>query len=288
MTVVVMNVMRVAAVAVAVALLAGAPAAGAAERVVALTPFTANTLASVGFQPVGVGHVLGGADRFSSRLAGVPRLPMAHPNGPNMEQLARLRPDLVLSTPTWRRGAEAMRRLGPRVVESEPRTVAGVPAETRRIGQLVGKRRTAERVARRQERAIAAATSGIRRHPRVLLVLGVGRTPYAFMPDSWGGDVVRRAGGRLLTDGLSAPDGFARISDEVIVARNPDIIIAVPHGRSEDIGRMRRYLEANPAWRTTKAARTGNVHVSIGGSLLEPWPDVGRIIRDVRTKYLGT
>ncbi len=51
---------------------------------------------------------------------------------------------------------------------------------------------------------------------------------------------------------------------------------------------MRAYLQNNPAWRTTKAARNGRVHVSIGGSLLEPWTDVGRIIRDIRTKYLGT
>jgi iron complex transport system substrate-binding protein len=274
--------------ALAIVLAAAAPAHAAPDRVVALTPFTANTLARVGVQPVGVGHVLGGADRFSSSLARVPRLPLAHPNGPNMEQLARLRPDLVLSAPIWRRGAAAMRRLGPDVVESEPRSVAAVPAETRRIGRLVGKRRRAERIARRQEREIAAATRGIRRHPRVLLVLGVGRTPYAFLPDTWGGDVVRRAGGRLLTEGLSGPDGFARISDELIVARNPDVIIAVPHGRAQDIGRMERFLASNPAWRTTRAARSGNVHVSIGGSLLEPWPDVGRIIRDVRAKYLDT
>ena len=73
-----------------------------------------------------------------------------------------------------------------------------------------------------------------------------------------------------------------------MIAKDPDIIIAVPHGRPEDIGRLGDYLESNPAWRTTTAARKGDIHVSIGGSLLEPWPDVGRIVRDVRSKYLGT
>jgi iron complex transport system substrate-binding protein len=280
---------RVLLAALALLLLAAAPAeAKKPKRIVTLTPFTANTLAGLGVKPVGVGQVLGGAEKFASSLSRVPRLPLSHPNGPNMEQLARLRPELILSAPTWNRGHASMRRLGATVVESSPRTVSGVPAETRRIGRLVGRKRKAEKVARRLEREIADATRGIEKHPTVLLVLGVGRTPYAFMPNSWGGDVVRRAGGRLLTEGLSAPDGFAKISDEVIVARNPDVIIAVPHGRPEDIGRMRSYLQNNPAWRTTKAARSGNVHVSIGGSLLEPWTDVGRIIRDVRKKYLGT
>jgi iron complex transport system substrate-binding protein len=266
--------------------LAAAPAASAAPRVAALTPFTANTLAELGVRPVGVGQVLGGADRISPKLNGVPRLPLSHPNGPNLEQLAKLNPRLVLSTPTWRRGAAGMRRLGMRVVESDPRSVAAVPHETRRIGGLLGRTRHAGRIAAAQAGAIASARRGARRHPSVLVVLGVGRTPYAFLENSWGGDVVRQAGGRLLTHGLRASGGFARISNETVVARNPDIIIAVPHGNPRDIPRLAAFLRNNPAWRTTKAARRHRIHVSTGNSLLQPWTDVGRVIRDVQAKFL--
>jgi iron complex transport system substrate-binding protein len=266
---------------------AAAPAAGAApRRVAALTPFTANTLAELGVRPVGVGQVLGGADRISPKLNGVPRLPLSHPNGPNLEQLAKLNPQLVLSTPTWRRGAAGMRRLGMRVVESDARSVAAVPDETRRIGALLGRTRHAGRIAAAQASAIASARRGVKRHPSVLVVLGVGRTPYAFLENSWGGDVVRQAGGRLLTQGLRASGGFARISNETVVARNPDIIIAVPHGNPKDIPRLAGFLRNNPAWRTTKAARRHRIYVSTGNSLLQPWTDVGRVIRDVQAKFL--
>jgi iron complex transport system substrate-binding protein len=270
-------------------LVAAAPASAAkrSDRVVALTPFAANTVASLGVRPVGIGQVLGGHDRFVSELTGVPQLPLSHPNGPNMEQLVRLRPDLVLTSPTWVRGTPSIKRLGPRVVDAEPRSVADVPVRTREIGRLLGKAKRGRRVAARRARRIKAASEGITTRPTVLLVLGVGRTPYAFLPNSWGGDVVTRAGGRLLTEGLSAPGGFARISDELVVARNPDVIIAVPHGNPEDLPRLTEYLETNPAWSTTTAARTGQIHISLGNSLLQPWTDVDATIRDVRTKYLG-
>jgi iron complex transport system substrate-binding protein len=275
-----------AATLVAAAALAVPTAQAAPERIVALSPFSANTLASLDVRPVGIGEVLGGKERIAPELAGVPRLPLSHPNGPNLEQLAQLEPDLVLSTPAWRSGSAAIRRLGIDVQESEPRRVADVPAETRRIGRIVGRPQRAKKVAKRQQARIAEAKRGVTGHPTVLVVLGVGRTPYAFLPSSWGGDVVRQAGGRLLTEGLSAPGGYAKISDEVVVARDPDVIIAVPHGNPKDIGRLAAYYRNNPAWRTTKAVRNGRVYVSIGNSLLQPFTDVDRTIRDVQTKYL--
>ena len=264
---------------------ATAPAAPA-KRIAALSPFSANTLAGLGVRPVGIGMTLGGADRFSARLRGVTRLPLSHPNGPNMEQLARLRPDLVLSSAAWSRGFSAMRQLGMTVRTTDPTRVTAIPAETRRLGALVGRSAQAATAARRQQADIAAATRGIATRPSVLLVLGVGRTPYAFLPSSWGGDVVTRAGGRLLTEGLSGSGGYAKISDEVVVAKDPDVIIAVPHGNPDDLPRLADYLRANPAWQTTTAARTGRVFVATGNSLLQPYTDVGRTLRDVRSKYL--
>ncbi|HEV7496289.1 ABC transporter substrate-binding protein [Baekduia sp.] len=277
-----------AAALVALLLLAFAGAARAApKRIAALTPFTANTLAELGVRPVAVGQTLGGHDRLDPRLKGVPTLALSHPNGPNVEQLALRNPQLVLSAPIWRKGEEAMKRLGMTVAYSDPRSVADLLVQTRRIGGLVGKRAAADRLAARQSAAIAAARRGIRRHPSVLLIMGVGRTSYAMLANSWGGDVVRQAGGRLLTGGLTASGGYARISDEAVVARDPDIIIAVPHGAPSDIPKLAKYLANKAGWRTTKAARRHRIFVSAGNSLLQAYTDPGATIRDVRAKFLG-
>lgn len=268
------------------ALAVPAAAQATTKPVVAITPFQANALAQVGVKPLARGEVLGGSDRVDPLLRGVRVLKLSHPNGPNLEQVAELNPRVVLSTPTFRRGHPAMRRLGIRVIESEPTSVAEVPREYVRIGRLVGRERQARALANRQVRRINAVKRRAKRAPTVLVILGVGRTPYAFLANSWGGDVVRHAGGRLLTRGLRGSGGFARISNELVVQRNPDIIIAVPHSESKNIRAIARYMKTNPAWKNTKAMRRGHVYVSTGNSLLQAWTDVDRIIADVQTKFL--
>jgi iron complex transport system substrate-binding protein len=260
--------------------------AQAAPRVIALTPFSASTVMRLGVRPVAIGQTLGGNDRYIASLRGVPVLMLSHPLGPNLEQLAAYKPDLVLSSKTWQRGSQAIRRLGIKVYESDPVSVAAIGSETRAIGQLLGRTRAAGALASKIEGDVAAAKRGIKSRPRVLVILGVGRTPYAMLANSWGGDVVRQAGGTLLTDGLKSPGGMAKISDEVVVARNPDVIIAVPHGDPGSIPRLAAYYRNNPNWRRTNAVRNGRVYVATGNTLLQPYPGVAATIRDVRSKFL--
>lgn len=269
-----------------VALFAGAPAAQAAPRVVALTPFTANTLAIFGVTPLAIGGTVGGDEHISSKLKDVKRLPLAHPVGPNLEQVAVLDPQLVLSAPVWSKGNEGMRKLGMRVVEIDPRKVADVPRATQWIGALVGEPEEAAELAAKQRAHVKAAKARARTHPRVLVLLGVGRASFAFLPNSWGADVVKAAGGRLITGGLKDSGGFARVSDEFVVAKDPEVIIAVPHGNPGEIPRLVAFLRSNPAWATTTAARTGRVYVSQDNSLLQPWTSPAQTIANVQTQFL--
>jgi iron complex transport system substrate-binding protein len=280
-----MKLLAVLATALCAVALAAAPAQ-AAPRVAALTPFAASTITRLGVRPVVIGQTLGGNDQYLASLRGVPVLTLSHPLGPNLEQLATHNPSIVLSSKTWQRGTPAMRRMGMRVYESDPTSVAAIGRETRAIGGVLGRTRAANALASRIEADVAAAKRGISRRPRVLVILGVGRTPYAMLANSWGGDVVRQAGGNLLTQGLTSPSGTARISDEIVVQRNPDIIIAVPHGTPGNIPRLAAYYRNNPNWRNTRAVRNRRVYVATGNSLLQPYPGVASTIRDVRRKFL--
>jgi iron complex transport system substrate-binding protein len=280
-----MKLLAVLAAALCAAALAAVPAQ-AAPRVAALTPFSASTITRLGVRPVAIGQTLGGNDQYLASLRGVPVLTLSHPLGPNLEQLATHNPSIVLSSKTWQRGTPAMRRMGMKVYESDPTSVAAIGRETRAIGAVLGRTRAANALASKIEADVAAAKRGISRRPRVLVILGVGRTPYAMLANSWGGDVVRQAGGNLLTAGLTSPSGTARISDEVVVKRNPDIIIAVPHGTPGNIPRLAAYYRNNPNWRNTRAVRNKRVYVATGNSLLQPYPAVASTIRDVRRKFL--
>lgn len=279
---------RLAAIAALLLALLALPVAQAAakQRIVALTPFAANTLAELGVAPVGIGQTLGGHERYSPKLDGVEVLPLSHPNGPNLEQLAALDPDLVLSSRTWAKGNQAIESLGIRVVVHEPVSIAGSLADTYKIGELVGHKHQARAIIKRRRAQVEAAERGISSHPRVMLLLGVGRTPFTFLPNSWGGSVLEAAGAKLLTGGVSSSSGFERISDEVVVAENPGTIIAVPHADAADIPSLTRYLRTNPAWSSTTAARTGRVYVSVDNSLLQAGTDVAATIRRVRSQFL--
>jgi iron complex transport system substrate-binding protein len=282
-----MKLLAAFASALCVATFAASTPAQAAPRVAALTPFAASTITRLGVRPVAIGQTLGGSDQYLASLRGVPVLTLSHPLGPNLEQLATHNASIVLSSKTWQRGTPAMRRMGMKVYESDPVSVAAIGRETRAIGALLGRTRAANALAGRIEADVAAAKRNIKHRPRVLVILGVGRTPYAMLANSWGGDVVRQAGGNLLTAGLTSPSGTARISDEVVVQRNPDIIIAVPHGTPGNIPRLAAYYRNNPNWRNTRAVRNKRVYVATGNSLLQPYPGVASTIRDVRRKFLG-
>lgn len=275
-----------ALVVAALALPAGAGAKQPPRRIVALTPFAANTLAKFGVEPVAIGQTLGGNERFSPKLKGVPVLPLSHPNGPNLEQLAALDPDLVFSSRTWAKGNQSMQNLGIDVVLHDPQSIRGALADTFKIGEIVGRRQYARSLVKAMRKQAEAAQKGITKHPKVMLILGVGRTPFTFLPNSWGGDIVSKAGGELLTGGVTSKSGFERISDEVVVAENPDVIIAVPHANAEDIPALTEYLRTNPAWSSTSAAREGRVYVSVDNSLLQAGTDIARTIRKVRSAYL--
>lgn len=264
---------------------AKARSSATAKRIVALTPFSANVLAQMGAKPVAVGQTLGGERRQAAPLRNVRVLPLSHPSGPNLEQLATLNPDTVFSSPAWRKGHKAMRELGIRTHMADPARVGQVGRSIQRIGRLIGRPAAGKRVATRVNRQIRQARRNIRKRPSVLLLLGVGRTSYAFLPNSWGGDVLRKAGANLLTQGLNG-QGYARISDEVVVQRNPEIIIAVPHANENDIPGITEYLSSNPAWRSTRAVRNNRVYISVDNSLLQPGTDVAQTIRKVRTLYL--
>ncbi|MBF6620276.1 MAG: hypothetical protein ITG02_08610, partial [Patulibacter sp.] len=130
----------VLAAAVGVALAGGiaAPQADARtyNRVVTLTPFQSNVVARLGVRPVAVGSDVGNGIRLHSGLNRVPRLTLSHPDGPNLEQLLRLKPNLLLSSPNWRVGNAKLRRRGLAVSDAwEPTRVRNVSPGVRRIAK---------------------------------------------------------------------------------------------------------------------------------------------------------
>lgn len=274
------------AVVLLAAALAAPATADAPKRIVALTPFSANTLAALGVKPIAIGDTLGGHENFARSLRNVRTLPLAHPNGPNMEQLASLRPGLVLSSPTWARGNRTMRNLDMRVEVPEPLTVLDMYDRIEDIAAMVDRERAGRRLVARIKREVSRASLDRKSRPRVMLVLGVGRTPYVFLPNSWGGYILQLAGARLVDADAESRSGFARISDEAIVAADPEIIIGVPHARRDDLQGIRDYMRSNETWKLTQAGQDNRIYVWGDDRLLQANLNVASTISRVRTRFL--
>lgn len=275
-----------AAAVVGFGLLTPAAEAAKQKRVVAISPFAAQAMVKMGVKPIAIGQTIGGERRLDRRLKGVRRLTLSHPNGPNLEIMAKLKPDLVFSSDRWSKGTRAMKRLGIKVVYADPLKLGQVYKNVKKIGRHLGRKRQAARVNRSIKNRIARATSGIGSRPRVLVVLGIGNTAMAFLGNSWGGQLVRMAGGSLVTGGATNSGGFVRLSDEVVVAENPDIIVVVPHGNIDDLSQVADFIRGNAAWQTTNAVKGNKIFVSVDNELLQAGTDVGAIIGKIRSQWL--
>lgn len=280
-------VMLLLAVLTAFSLVAPQAEAARKQRVVAISPFAAQAMVQLGVKPIRVGQTIGATDRQRRMLKGIGQLRLTHPNGPNLEVMAKLRPKLVFSSNQWKAGFGALRQLGIKVVVADPTTPGAVYRNVLKVGSNLGRTRQARNLNKRIRRQVKSATRGISgSRDKVLVVLGIGRTAMAFLGNSWGGQLVRMAGGRLVTGGATNSGGFARISDEVVVAENPDRIIVVPHGTSQDLDQVKDYILNNQAWQTTNAWKNGDIDISVDNRLLQAGTDVGPTIRSIRSQFL--
>jgi vitamin B12 transport system substrate-binding protein len=115
------------------------------QRIVALAPHIVEMLFDIGAGEQIVGTVEY-ADYPEAALA-IPRVGSYH--GMQMEKLLALNPDLVI---VWKSGnsqsdIDKMKRLGLKVVFSNPKDIADVATEVRYFGELTGREKQAEKVA---------------------------------------------------------------------------------------------------------------------------------------------
>ena len=173
----------------------------------------------------------------------------------DMERLIALRPDVVVVWPDGNNPAQiaTIERLGITVYRQEAITLDSIPASLRRLGRLTG----TSGVADRQAGALEAKLARLRRDyaksahsPTVLL-------------EVWDRPLYTVGGGELMSDALAvcgARNAFAdlprrapAIGIEAVLARNPDIIIAVaPPGKAAVwLAEWRRF----PSLRAVRAGR---------------------------------
>ncbi len=156
----------------------------------------------------------------------IPRIGDA--NALDLERLVSLHPDVVVAWPDGENPAEAERiaRLGIPVYRERVRRLAELSASIRRLGELAGTRLEADRVARDIDRRLAELTARYAQAKPVTVLLQIWDRPiYTVGGTQPMSDALRVCGARNVFGDLR--DVAPAIGTEAVIARNPELIIAL-------------------------------------------------------------
>ena len=247
-------------------------------RIISLSPNTTEILEGVGAFP----RVVAVSD-YCKYPPEAERLPKVGGwNNPNLEQIAGLRPDLVVfSEPQAQFVQEKIEAMGIKTLAVPGQTIEDAYTSIEKVGRATGDEEAARRLVERTRGAVEemrARTTGLPRR-RVLCVVdrvpGTLRDIYTAAPGSFIAQLIEAAGG----EPVSPPSGqlWGKMQKEAVVALDPDVVIDLmmqPEGRFTEDSRA-VWAELS----TLRAVREGRVHALRDESLLHPSQFVGETAR---------
>ena len=230
---------------------------------------------------------------FPPEAFDIPVVTISHSAGPNMEQLAAVRPDLVLATPMYARfGPPIEQALGVPVLVYDLASVDDILDKMSELGELAGCSEGAEEAAADLRRRMDSQRQDLpAQGPKVLALFGSTEGLLAFTSVSYLGDMVELMGGQLVADQgppfihQGQPDAaFTPFSLETVVEQDPDVVLLVRHANPTDAREEAlEGLFANPAWQGLRALDEGRLHeLSEWLYLRYPGPRVAWALQELR------
>ncbi len=239
------------------------------KRIVTMLPSVTETVCALG-----ACDRIVATDDFSDWPEGVKRLPKAGGLfNPNPELIVALKPDLVLVS-RFGRLYETLERAGLTVYAVRTETYEDIFRTARNLGRLLGLPGQAERLVAQIQKEVyqeEARAAQAKTRPRVYYE--IDPTPYTVGPESFIGVLIAKARGvNIVPRELGL---FPKISPELVLERNPEVIVATYPGALDTIRRR-------PGWDRVAAVRQGRICVFTGGEdslLSRPGPRVAQGLR---------
>ena len=237
------------------------------NRIVSLAP----NLTEIVFALDEADHLAGDTDfcDYPPEAARKPRV--GGPVNPNLEQIVKLQPDLILATSINRRETvNALDRLGLPVFLTDPHSVDEMIASVERIGSVLGAEKSAAALVENLHARLSELDRRLARaEPRRVLfvvwtdpLISIGRNTFV-------ADALRHAGARSVVE---TDTEWPRINLEEIVRLQPEILVfAAAH--AGDTKREIEALRSHPGWRDLEAIRRGNI-VTVSDAIIRPVPRI--------------
>jgi len=244
------------------------------QRIVSMLPSLTETLCALG----GCSRLVA-TDRYSDWPPEVRALPKAGGlEDVQIEQIVRLRPDLVLLSRS-QRISDRLRELGVESVALDTQTYAAIARTVTAIGQILGVPARAAALEQRIDaavRAVGAQALAHRHGAGPTVYFEVDAAPYAAGADSFIGELLTRLGTRNIVTPDLGP--FPRLNPEYVVRHDPDVIlvseIQAPH------------LAERPGWDRIRAVREQRVcsfAPAVRDTMVRPGPRVAQGMRAIES-----
>ena len=245
-------------------------------RIISLAPSITETIYALGLQD----HLVGDTD-FCDYPAAAQRKPkVGGIINPNLEEIAALRPDLVLVTKNINRldTVRALDTLGiPTYSSSAPHTVSEIISSTQKLADVLGAPEAGKSLGQEMEGQLAALQTKLADVPprRVLFIvwteplMSAGKNTFI-------ADALRKAGGVSIVE---ASQDWPKMSLEEVVHLQPDyLVFAASH--SESATRDFEALATRPGWRLLDAVRNRHFAV-ISDAVNRPGPRIVSAIEEL-------
>ena len=218
-----------------------------AQRVISLAPSNIEILFAVG-----AGKQVIAREDFSNFPEEAAKLPSVGGNMGtyNLEEVARLQPDLILASPlTAPEALESLKKITPKVfVVPNPKDLDGLYANLVTVGTLTGHKSEAEALSaslNTRAQAVIEKVKGVAETPKVFYELDATdpAKPWTSGPGTFVDLLISLAGGQNI--GASLSGEWAQISQEALIIENPDIILL---GDALYGGITPEQVSARPGW----------------------------------------
>ena len=228
-------------------------------RIATLLPFAADQLIALGVQPVCVPKLRGLAP---AEWDGIPSVQLDHSAGPNLEQLIAVNPDFIITGSVYAQFMPQIEEITQsKVILMDVDSVDSVFDHIRMLGQISERIPESESLAARMDTTLSASVIPQKEEQvNVLAIFGTPHSFYAFLPDSYLGDLVQRSGGQMGPLGLQSHKvyrGLAPLSMEMVVQFDPDLLLVLFHGPEQS---SRAMFEGDPLWGALRAVGEGRMH----------------------------
>jgi iron complex transport system substrate-binding protein len=252
---------------------------GKPERIISLTPSTTEILYGVG----AFGRVVAVSD-YCTYPAEVKNLPRVGGwNNPNMEQIASLRPDLVIFSDAQAQFVkDKVEAAGIRTLAVPSQTLADAYKSIELVGQATGEEDAARKLLEQARASVETVRLKTERLPRLRVLCVVDRVPgtlrdlYTAGEQSFIAQLIREAGGEPLSPPSRA--NWGKMQKEAVVALDPDVVIDLMMHKSES-GFDEDTLAVWHELSSLRAVRDGRVYTLREETALHPSQFVGDTAR---------